>query len=120
MLEVGFNGQTPDDLTDIALRTALFGERNPLARQDMGFMAEMPDPLQPLRDARVPDEIVRPLAEVMIVDELLGSGRAARVTKFRLGASVGGQRRLELEWEPPQRYANERPQRRRFDGRVRL
>ena len=120
MLDVGFNGQTPDDLTDIALRTALFGQPNPLARQDMGFMAEMPDPLQPLRDARVPDEIVRPLAEVMVVDELVGSGRAARVTMFRLGASVGGQRRLELEWEPPQRYENERHERRQLDGRVRL
>ena len=97
MLEVTFNGLTPDDLTDAALRTALFGEPNPLARQHMDFMAEMPDPLQPLRDARVPDEIVRSLAELMIVDELVGSGWAARVTKFRLGASVGGQRRLELD-----------------------
>ena len=86
----------------------------------MDFMAEMPDPLEPLRVAGVPDEIIRPLAEVMVVDGLLGSGRAARVTMFRLGASVGGQRRLELEWEPPQRYENERRERRQLDGRVRL
>ena len=121
LLEVTFNGLTPDDLTDATLRTALFGEPNPLARQHMDFMAEMPDPLQPLRDARVPDEIVRSLAELMIVDELVGSGRAARVTKFRLGASVGGQRRLELDWEPPRRNANEgRPPERQLVGQLQI
>ena len=120
LIEVSFENYTPDDLTDLALRTALFGQPNPLANQHMDFMAEMPDPLEPLRVAGVPDEIIRPLAEVMVVDGLLGSGRAARVTMFRLGASVGGQRRLELEWEPPQRYENERRERRQLDGRVRL
>ena len=121
LFEVSFNGMTPDDLTDVALRSALFGEPNPLARQYMEFMTEMPDPLQPLRDARVPDEIVRSLAEVMITDELVGSGRAARVTKFRLGASVRGRRRLELVWEPPRRYSNERHgPRRPLVGDVRL
>ena len=121
LFEVEFNGLTADDLTDVALRTALFSTANPLAGQHMDFMAEITDPLQPLRDAGAPDEIVRSLAEVMIVEELVGSGRAARVTKFRLGASVGGLRRLELEWEPPRRYANEkRAQRHRLVGRVRL
>ena len=84
-------------------------------------MVEMPDPFQPLRDAGVPDEIVRSLAEVLIVEELAGSGRAERVTEFRLGASVGGLRRLELGWEPPRRYANERRGRTRsLEGQVRL
>ena len=121
LFEVAFNGHTPDDLTDAALRAALFGEPNPLASQHMGFMAEMPDPLRLLRDARVPDEIVRALAEVMIVDELVGSGRAARVTTFRLGTSVGGLRRLEMAWEPPRRYKNERREPRQpLVGQVRL
>ncbi len=120
LIEVTFNNLTPGDLTDVAIRTALFGEPNPFARPHMDFMAEMPDPLQPLRDADVPDEIVRPLAEVMIVDGLVGSSRADRVTKFRLGASVGGLRRLELEWEPPQRHENEGRERRNLVGSVRL
>ena len=83
LIEVTFNNLTPGDLTDVAIRTALFGEPNPFARQHMDFMAEMPDPLQPLRDADVPDEIVRPLAEVMIVDGLVGSSRADRVTEVQ-------------------------------------
>ncbi len=72
LLDVTFNGQTPDDLTDLSLRAAVFGEPNTLVVQHMDFMATMPDPFQPLRDAIVPDEIVRALAEVMIVD---GVGR---------------------------------------------
>ncbi len=103
LFEVTLNGQTPDDVTEGVLNTALFGGPNPLAGQCMDFMGEMPDPLQPLRDARVPDEIVRSLAELMIVDELVGTGRAARITQFQLGTAVGGLRRLELEWEPSQR-----------------
>ena len=46
LLEIVFNQQTPADLTDAALRTALFGEPNPLARQHMDFMAKMPDPVR--------------------------------------------------------------------------
>ena len=121
LFEVTLNGQTPDDVTDAALNTALFGTRNPPAGQSLDFMGEMPDPLQPLRDVRVPDEIVRSLAELMIVDGLVGTGRAARITRFQLGTAVGGLRRLELEWEPPQRYANERRgPKRKLVGQVRL
>ena len=121
LFEVTLNGQTPDDVTEAAFNTALFGTLNPLAGQYMHFMSEMPDPLQPLRDAHVPDEIVRSLAELMIVDELVGTGRVARITRFQLGTAVGGLRRLELEWEPPQRYANERRgPKRKLVGQVRL
>ena len=121
LADVGFDGLEPDEVTDAALRAALLGEPNRRARHSMGFLPEIADPLQPLRDAGVPDEIVRPLAELMVVDELLGSGRAARVTRFRLGTSIGGRRRLELEWEPPRRYANERRARTwKLEGRVEL
>jgi len=73
-----------------------------------------------LRTARVPDEIVRPLAELVIVDELVGSGRAERVTSFRLGAAVGGMRKLTLDWVPFRHYTNERATTRRIEGQVRL
>ncbi len=121
MTEFGFNELSPDDLTEIALRASVFGEPNPLARHSMEFMALTADPFQLLREAQVPDEIVRSLAELMLVDELVGSGRAARVTEFRLGGSVRGLRRLKLAWERPRRYENEtrkRPQ--SLLGQVRL
>jgi hypothetical protein len=101
-------------------RRSRSGARNPLEDQHIGFMTEMPDPLEPLRAAHVPDEIVRPLAELLIVDELVGSGRAERVTAFKLGASVGGMRNLTLEWVPFSHYTNERATTRRIKGQARL
>ena len=77
-------------------------------------MHEMPDPFQLLRDAGVSDEITRALAEVMLVDEMVGSGRAARVTQFRLGATMGGVRKLQLEWED--RHQRKHP----LEGQVQL
>lgn len=114
---MSISGYSADDLTEAALRSFLFGVRHPLADQHMGFMTEMRDPLAPLRTARVPDEITRPLAEVLIADEMIGSGRAARLTEFRLGASVRGVRRLAVGWEPPRRYSNERPATRKSTDR---
>jgi hypothetical protein len=120
LLEMSVSGFTTDDLTEGALRTVLFGERNILDGRHLESMAEMPDPIQPLRQANVPDEIVRPLAELLIVDELVGSGRAVRVPNFRLGTSVSGMRQLEMSWDPPPRYSSELPQRRTIHGQIRL
>ena len=121
LADVGFEGLEPDEVTDLILRAALLGESNQRATHGMGYLPEMADPLQPLREAAVPDEVMRPLAELMVVEELVGGGRASRVTRFRLGGSVGGQRRLELQWEPPRRYANERrPRKFELEGTVEL
>jgi hypothetical protein len=48
----------------------------------MGFFTEIPDPvaLAPRR-ARVSEEIVRFLAELLVVDSLVGSKRAACITE---------------------------------------
>ena len=120
LLEVSVSGYSADDLTEAALRSVLFGERHPLADQHMSFLAEMRDPLAALRAAGVADEITRPLAELLIADELIGSGRAARLTAFTLGASIRGARRLAIGWEPPRRYSNERSTARAIEGHVRL
>jgi hypothetical protein len=120
LLEMSVNGMTPDDLTDVALRSSLFGETNPLAKQHLGFVAEIPDPFAALRTTKVPDEIVRPLAELMLVDALMGSGRGARIHHFRLGTSISGDRQLQFSWDPRKRYANGKPTRRSLAGRVRL
>jgi hypothetical protein len=119
-IEMSINGRSAAEIAEIALRVTLFQEPNPLEDQHMGFMTAMADPLAPLRAARVPDEIVRPLAELLIVDELVGSGRAERVTAFKLGASVGGMRKLTLEWVPFSHYTNERATTRRIEGQARL
>jgi hypothetical protein len=119
-LDMSIGDLTPADLTEVGLRRVLFGERSPLDDRHVGFVSELPDPLTSLRDAQVSDEIIRPLAELLIVDNLVGSGRATRVTEFRLGSAVRGMRQLALTWESPRRYSNERPSIRTIRGEVRL
>lgn len=120
LMEMSFNGMTPDDLTEVAVRAALFKEKNPSSNQHMEFMTEMADPFESLRNAKVPDEIIRPLAELLLVDELVGSGRASRIHHFRLGASITDSRQLEFSWDPPKRYTGEKRSRREIRGRVSL
>src|SRR4029079_16271948 len=52
LIEMSINGRSAAEIAEIALRVALFQERDPLEDRHMGFMTEMPDPLQPLRAAR--------------------------------------------------------------------
>jgi hypothetical protein len=120
LLDMSVSGYSSDDLTEAGLRTVLFGTPHPLAGQQLGFMGQVADPFAALRAARVSDEITRPLAELMFVDALVGSGRAARVTEFRLGAAVRGIRRLVAAWQPPRRYSNEGVTDRKIEGDVRL
>jgi hypothetical protein len=86
----------------------------------MNFMAEMPDPWQPLRVHPVSEEILRPIAELLLTDSLVGSGRAARIVSFKLGVSVRGRRKCLVEWQMPRRYANEPDTRGTIEGFVSL
>lgn len=107
----------PDDLTEIGLRVALFGEENPLG--SMSF-AEVPDPIGPLRGLQLSDDVLPGVVEVLLVESLVGSGRAQRLPAVRLGPHHRGGRRILVEWLPPRRYTNEEPQVRSLDGRVQL
>jgi hypothetical protein len=111
---------TPADLTESALRTVLFGEPNPLADQHMGFAAEISDPLRPLRESPVSEEIIRPLSELLLTDFLVGTGRATSVREFRLGVPIQGRRSLTLAWETPNRYVNEATTTRSIQGKVNI
>ena len=119
-VEFSMGGFGPNDITDAVLRAALFGEPNPLARQNMGFICEFPDPLAALRSRPVSEESVRPIAELLLTDELVGSGRAARIASFKLGVAIRGRRRCSLAWEPPRRYSNESTRIRSLEGLVDL
>ena len=119
-LEMSIVGRTPADLTEIALRTVLFGEANPLADQHMDFATEIDDPLKPLRGENVSEEIIRPLSELLITDVLVGTGRANGIREFRLGVPIRGSRSLTLTWEAPKRYTNEQPTIRTIHGEVNL
>ena len=111
-----YSGQ---ELAEIALRRTLLGEPGPLDRLS-GSMSPMSDPFAPLRGVALSEEIIRPIAHLLLTETLVGMGRASRITQLRLGPPVAGGRRFTLEWEAPRRYADVQPERRLIDGVLHL
>lgn len=68
-----YSGQ---DLTDIGLRRTLLGEPGPLDRFSEA-MSEMADPFGPLRGLVLSEEIIRPIAHLLLTEALAGHGRAS-------------------------------------------
>ena len=86
----------------------------------MGFATEINDPLAPLRENPVSEEIIRPISELLVTDLLVSTGRARSIRGFRLGVAIRGHRNLTLSWEPPNRYSNEPATVRRIKGEVQI
>jgi hypothetical protein len=61
----------------------------------MGFASEIADPLAPLRENPVSEEIVRPVSELLIAELLVGTGRARSVPQ--VAARGGNPRASEPE-----------------------
>lgn len=117
---ISFGNFRPDDLTEDALRTVIFGETSRLPRQYLGFIPPLEDPWQSLRQRPVSEESIRPIAELLLVDALVGSGRVGRVTHFKLGVRINGRRKCVLAWKTPRRYTNEKEHVQQLDGDVAL
>jgi len=115
-MDVGVGDRTPDDLTELAMRVTLLGEPNPLG--PLSFFAEMANPFTLLAGLGLSEEMLPGVAEVLLTEELVGGGRAERLTSVRIGPRRGGSRRLAIEWLPPRRYSNVIPERRRIEGEV--
>jgi hypothetical protein len=79
-------------------------------------MAEVENPFAQIRGMPLSEEVMRPVAHLLLTEALVGSGRASRITRFRLGSPVRGRRAIELEWEDRRRYSNEDPERGRIEG----
>jgi hypothetical protein len=107
------------DLTEMGLRSALFGEAIPIGRMSE-HMARMPNPLGPLAELHLSEEVTRPVAHLLLTEALIGARKASRAPRFRLGPAVAGKRRLELAWEAPRQYQNVEPETRSIRGTVLL
>ena len=113
---MAFEGRTPEDLTELALRVALFNETNPLGT--FGFMANIENPFEKIAKLGLSEEIVGPIVRVLLTEALVASSRAERIMSFRLGPAHRGNRRLEVSWLPRQRYVNVIPDERQIEGDV--
>lgn len=114
--DVTFEGRSPDDLTELAMRGALFAEPNPLGT--MSFMAQVANPLDALTILTLPEDAISEIAALLVTESVVAERGADHVTAFRLGPAHRGVRRLELGWMPARRYTNVDPVERRIDGAV--
>lgn len=108
---------SPQDLTEMGVRAALLGETVPLTGISES-MARMPNPLEQLPALRLSEEVIRPVAHLLLTEALVGTRKASRITQFRLGPAIGGKRRLVLAWQAPRHYNNVAPEERRIQGIV--
>jgi hypothetical protein len=117
-LDVSCGRFSPEDLTEIGLRATLFGEQNPLENQHLGFAAEIPNPLEPLVGRRMSEETVRPIANLLLLEALVGSGRATRIVRLTLGVPIRDRRKMVLGWVGARRFSNEEPREFEISGEV--
>jgi hypothetical protein len=116
-MESSFSGFSPDDQTEVGLRAGLLGEPLPAQLdQTFGFMIDTSDPLAELDGLGLPPSAEEAVARLLVVERLLGGKRASRITHFALGPAHLGERRVELEYIEPRRYANHTPGSRRIEG----
>jgi hypothetical protein len=77
-MESSFGGFSPDDQTEIGLRTGLLGEPLPTQLdQTFGFMIDLADPLAALDGLGLPPSAEEAVARLLVVERLLGGKRAS-------------------------------------------
>jgi hypothetical protein len=116
-MESSFSGFSPDDQTEIGLRAGLLGEALPSQLdRNFGFMIETSDPLVELDGLLLPPAAEEAIARLLIIERLIGGGRASRIDRFAMGPAHLGERRIELEYVEPRWYSNQEPGTRRIEG----
>ena len=115
LLDASFNDRSPADLTELAIRGALFGETNPLG--PMAFTAEIDNPLLGIAQLGLDDDSFAGVAETLLVEALVGSGRVGRISGLQIGPARSG-RPIRFEWHTPRRYSNTESERRQIKGNL--
>jgi hypothetical protein len=118
MVDIALEGRSPEDLTELAVRIALFGENNPLG--PMSFMVKLENPFDVIDSLGLPEDAVEPVARLFLTELLVGGARADRITRLAVGPAHLGVRRVALEWAPRRRYSNVLPDLRIAEGDVRV
>ncbi len=82
-LEVAYEGHSPEELTELAIRVTLLGEPNPLGY--MSFLVGAENPLRSIANLRLSEDSFEQIALLLIVEELVGRRGVDHITRFRLG-----------------------------------
>jgi Domain of unknown function (DUF4062) len=114
--EYGFNGVSYADATKIAIEVSWFRQPNPFGM--MSSMAEIGNPFFELAALRIAEESYRPLAFLLAYEILVRERNVGRVRRLRIGPSVAGERRVEVEWGQPSGYTGQAPTVMNAEGKV--
>jgi hypothetical protein len=91
------DGLDADDVVEHGLRHRLLGEPLPVQLDRMGFLTPAVS-LDLVHD--LSPEVAGSVAQLLLVEGLVGQGHATRVS-VRLGLGRRGLRRVRVEWQPP-------------------
>lgn len=104
-MRVALNGISADEVARRALADGLFGTST--LGEQARWISRPTDPLALLRGSGLDDSVLRPIARLLIAEQLTTDGSASRIDSFTLGPAHQGERRLQATWTPPQIYVNE-------------
>lgn len=116
---MSMGGHSSDDLTELGLRSVLFGEPLPADLTNaFAFTGQNldEDPLDEVNLEALPPATAEAVAQLLLVEYLVGGRRASSVDAFELGPVHRGRRRLRLGYTEPQHYSNEAPRQREAEG----
>lgn len=117
-MAAGTSGYTADDLSQIGLEAGLVGVSPPTEFRDMlmGSLVDQADPLEELVHQTLPEDSFEAVARLLLVEQLIGGGRASYIDTFQVGPEHQGRRPLKLIYKDPQRYSNQEPALRTIEG----
>jgi hypothetical protein len=117
-MAAGTSGYTADDLSKIGLEAGLLGVSPPPEFRDilMGTLVDQTDPLEELIHQTLPEDSFEAVARLLLVEQLIGGGRASYIETFQIGPEHQGERPLKLVYKDPQRYSDREPALRTIEG----
>ncbi|MFL5780006.1 MAG: hypothetical protein ACJ760_01710 [Thermoleophilaceae bacterium] len=112
----GINGVSFEEQIELGLRAGLFGEPLPDRLGTLGSMVDSSDPLAPLDGLVPPHAVYAPVARLLLVERLLGSGGASQVHDATVEPAHGDRRRVRVVWTESVWATNVTPGRREIEG----
>lgn len=106
-MEYSFNGVEYTEATKIAVEVSWFGKENPYGA--MASQAEIQNPFIELARLQVAEEAYRPIAFVLAYEILVRERNVGRIRHLRVGPTIAGQRRIDLQWTQPSAYTGHEP-----------
>lgn len=115
----GMESYSAQDLAAVCLESGLLCANLPPDLQRAAPFhgtLDVSDPFRELSQFDLPEDSMRSIAILPLVDRLVGGGLASHIDRFELGPLVRGTRQVRLAYTDAKQYANEDPESRTIEG----